>query len=277
MKYTPPHIDGKSIDIWAMGVTLYCLIFGRVPFSATTEFELLSVICHKELTFPEDIPISDSLRDLFTKILNKDPKKRLSIKEIEQHPWVTEDMLPEEKEEWLQFINLDMEPLHVTEDEVKKALTLKERIKRKISKISHSFNNFITDEFKRKTKSMTSVNAHAKDNEDDNQQTVIMKRNTITGIRPNNISQIQTLAQKQKMNTLERERNRCNNSKEDEEEEEENNIMKEENENTDDTDLNEDSSGDFLYMSFDKKKLKQRENELDKSNPKIKEAKENVE
>jgi len=43
-----PHIDGKLIDIWAMGVTLYCLIFGNVPFTASTEFELLSVICHQE-------------------------------------------------------------------------------------------------------------------------------------------------------------------------------------------------------------------------------------
>ena len=31
-----------------MGVTSYCLVFGNVPFTASTEFELLSVICHQE-------------------------------------------------------------------------------------------------------------------------------------------------------------------------------------------------------------------------------------
>jgi serine/threonine protein kinase len=35
---------GANIDIWAMGVTLFCLIFGRVPFVAQTEFELFYVI-----------------------------------------------------------------------------------------------------------------------------------------------------------------------------------------------------------------------------------------
>ncbi|KAI8805509.1 kinase-like domain-containing protein [Cladochytrium replicatum] len=36
---------GKAIDIWAMGVTLYCMVFGQVPFIAETEFELFQVIC----------------------------------------------------------------------------------------------------------------------------------------------------------------------------------------------------------------------------------------
>ena len=37
----------------------------------------------ERLKFPEDIPISDSLRDLLTKILTKDPKARIGMKEIE--------------------------------------------------------------------------------------------------------------------------------------------------------------------------------------------------
>ena len=35
---------GEMIDVWALGVTLYCLIFGRVPFIADTEYELFNVI-----------------------------------------------------------------------------------------------------------------------------------------------------------------------------------------------------------------------------------------
>ncbi|RKO86500.1 kinase-like domain-containing protein, partial [Blyttiomyces helicus] len=41
---TPPPPIGKAIDIWAMGVTLFCFVFGRVPFMAATEFELFNVI-----------------------------------------------------------------------------------------------------------------------------------------------------------------------------------------------------------------------------------------
>ncbi|OUM63534.1 hypothetical protein PIROE2DRAFT_61216 [Piromyces sp. E2] len=92
--------------------------------------------------------ISRSQSSLSSKF--NDPKKRVGMKEIENHPWVTEDMTKEERKEWLEFVSLNDDPLDVTEDEVKKALTLRERIKKGFSKFTHSF-NFI-GEFRRRTK-----------------------------------------------------------------------------------------------------------------------------
>ena len=43
----------KSIDVWALGVTLYCLLFGHVPFSAETEFALFAVIAQDDFALPE--------------------------------------------------------------------------------------------------------------------------------------------------------------------------------------------------------------------------------
>jgi len=80
------------------------------------------------------------------------------MKEIENHPWVTEDLTKEERKEWLEFVSLNDDPLDVTEDEVKKALTLKERIKKGFSKFTHSL-TFLTGEFRRRTKSMPTVKA----------------------------------------------------------------------------------------------------------------------
>lgn len=73
----------KAIDIWALGVTLYCFVFGRCPFIADTEFELFfNVIPKQLLEFPNDIPITDDLRDLLTKLLEKDPNKRITLEEV---------------------------------------------------------------------------------------------------------------------------------------------------------------------------------------------------
>jgi serine/threonine protein kinase len=42
---------GAAIDVWALGVTLFCLVYGRVPFTASSEFELFRVICTKPYVF----------------------------------------------------------------------------------------------------------------------------------------------------------------------------------------------------------------------------------
>ncbi|KAI9143821.1 kinase-like domain-containing protein [Paraphysoderma sedebokerense] len=72
----------KAIDVWAVGVTLFCLIFGRCPFMADTEFELFDVIPKQPLEFPAESPIPDSLKDLLSLLLEKDPVERITLEEV---------------------------------------------------------------------------------------------------------------------------------------------------------------------------------------------------
>ncbi|KAJ2473221.1 hypothetical protein GGI02_001018 [Coemansia sp. RSA 2322] len=51
------NVITPAIDIWAMGVTLYCLIYGRVPFRASTEFELFNIIPRQPLEFPNSLEV----------------------------------------------------------------------------------------------------------------------------------------------------------------------------------------------------------------------------
>ena len=76
----------KAIDIWALGVTLYCFVFGRCPFTAANEFELFNNIPREPLQFPEPneigFAISDELKDLLHRLLTKDPEKRITLEQV---------------------------------------------------------------------------------------------------------------------------------------------------------------------------------------------------
>ncbi len=77
---------GPPTDIWACGITLFCFIFGTLPFVATNLREMFEVIAKKQLEIP--FHANKTLIDLFDQILNKDPKLRITSDGIKKHPWM---------------------------------------------------------------------------------------------------------------------------------------------------------------------------------------------
>jgi [calcium/calmodulin-dependent protein kinase] kinase len=77
--------SGKAADIWAAGITLYILVYGYPPFGGDSYHEIYQSILNKQLEFPN---IPDSLRDLFSRILDKNPETRIKLEQIQQHKWV---------------------------------------------------------------------------------------------------------------------------------------------------------------------------------------------
>jgi calcium/calmodulin-dependent protein kinase kinase 2 len=73
-------VSGRAADIWSMGVTLYCLRFGKIPFEKSGVLELYESIKNDEVNIPEDV--SPELKDLFSKIFEKDPEKRIKMAEL---------------------------------------------------------------------------------------------------------------------------------------------------------------------------------------------------
>lgn len=117
------HISGKATDIWSMGVVLYFIRFGFMPFNADSISELCDQILHQELRFPDDA--SPELQSLLSRILEKDPSKRLTMKQVREDPWVTkqgeDDLLSEEE-------NCAVDITPVTEDDLQKAIELIEGV-----------------------------------------------------------------------------------------------------------------------------------------------------
>jgi [calcium/calmodulin-dependent protein kinase] kinase len=73
-------VSGKAADIWSMGVSLYCLRFGRIPFERSAVLELYEAIRND----PLDIELDDEpeFEDLLRRLLEKDPQKRITMPQI---------------------------------------------------------------------------------------------------------------------------------------------------------------------------------------------------
>ena len=94
--YMPPEIVNKQrympfySDIWSLGVLLYAMIFGDFPFRANKQEKLFELINECNLIFPDDIKVSDKVKNLLSKIIVIKPSKRISLEEILNDPWFQE-------------------------------------------------------------------------------------------------------------------------------------------------------------------------------------------
>ncbi|XP_059199903.1 death-associated protein kinase 3 [Centropristis striata] len=81
---------GLEADMWSIGVITYILLSGASPFLGETKQETLTNISAVNYDFDEEYfsNTSELAKDFIRRLLVKDPKKRMTIDDSLQHPWI---------------------------------------------------------------------------------------------------------------------------------------------------------------------------------------------
>ncbi|XP_032677745.1 maternal embryonic leucine zipper kinase-like [Odontomachus brunneus] len=82
---------GSEVDIWSMGVLLYALLCGFLPFDDNNLETLYKKILSGK--YEEPYWLSNNSKMLIRKMLQTDPTKRITIHELCNHPWITSNSL----------------------------------------------------------------------------------------------------------------------------------------------------------------------------------------
>lgn len=74
------EVSGKAADIWSMGISLFCLKYGKLPFQREGMLEIYEAIKSEDPQIPANE--NPDFADLIGKVLNKDPETRITMTEL---------------------------------------------------------------------------------------------------------------------------------------------------------------------------------------------------
>lgn len=114
-----PGYSGRKVDVWALGVTVYFLLTGKIPFEADNLLVLFDLIGKGEYEEPEWM--SESCADCIRAMLTVDWDKRMSVDELLRHPWISRgavELTAQQREQrgWITVPKMDLGILDIVKN-----------------------------------------------------------------------------------------------------------------------------------------------------------------
>ncbi|WJX60526.1 Serine/threonine-protein kinase sapk7 [Trifolium repens] len=89
--FSRKEYDGKTADVWSCGVILYVMMVGSYPFEDPEDpknfRKIIKKIMDVQYSIPNYVYMSANCRQFLSRIFVANPAKRITISEIQQHPW----------------------------------------------------------------------------------------------------------------------------------------------------------------------------------------------
>lgn len=143
--YLSPELIGQKYnhkaDVWAFGVLIYLLMYGHYPYDAKHPRDVMVKILTEPIRWQTKAKLSQQALDFLKRLLEQDPKKRMSADEALIHPWMdlaSPDVAPKEDEEL---------PVEVIRSAHKKVTTTRKPVDPKVEELRNEKLKFINADF----------------------------------------------------------------------------------------------------------------------------------
>lgn len=104
LDYLPPEMvqnkrHDEKVDHWCIGILCYELLVGRPPFESENQQDTYKKIVRGKCNFPSHV--SPMAQDLIVRLLQCQPKDRISLYDVKKHPWIMENA--DRSEEYMKY------------------------------------------------------------------------------------------------------------------------------------------------------------------------------